>query len=103
MNKKNIKKRKNNKKAHNLVINIVFILVLLLGSMIFTNYHYAKKEIKTNEIIVENNDTIWSLAKEICKEKQDLNIQNVIIEIKEMNHLESSDIYIGQVLNIPIY
>ena len=52
---------------------------------------------------VQKEDTIWSIANNICKNNEKLNIQNVIIEIKQINDLSNSDIYIGQILNIPVY
>ena len=37
------------------------------------------------------------------RQQEYLNVQNVIIEIKNINNLESSEIYLGQELNVPIY
>ena len=91
------------KKYNRLVVNILFILSVLFILSLFTNFNLANKQIKTNEIIVQNEDTIWNLAKNACKDKDNINIQNVVIEIKKINNLTSSDIYVGQVLYIPIY
>lgn len=96
---KNIKSKKNSK----FIVNVLFILSMLLIISLFTNYNLANKQLKTNEVIVQSDDTIWNLAKKACKNKENVNIQNVIIEIKEINNLSSSNIYVGQVLNIPIY
>ena len=95
---KNVKR-----KSNRFLVNIVFIFILLCIYGIGTNFDFGKKAPITNEIIVSQNDTIWNIANDICKEHKDLNIQNIIIEIKELNNLKSSDIYLGQVLNIPVY
>ena len=97
---KNIVKRN---KRKNIIINVIILLFILYICNIFLNYSLAKKEIKTSEIVVTNEDTIWSLAKQVCNDRNDLNIQNIMIEIKEINNLTSSDIFVGQVINLPIY
>lgn len=99
---KKMKYRKN-KKSNKFVVNILLILSVLFVFTLFTNFNLANKQIKTNQIIVQSEDTIWNLAKKVCKNKENLNIQNIVIEIKKINNLESSDIYVGQVLNIPVY
>lgn len=98
-NRKNRRKQKSNK----VVVNILFILGLLFIYTLFTNFNLADKQITTNEVVVQSDDTIWNLAKNACKDNENLNVQNVVIEIKKINNLESSNIYVGQVLNIPVY
>ena len=61
------------------------------------------EEIKTKDIVIKNNDTIWNIASDICDENDSLNIQNVVIQIKQINNMTTSDLYIGQQLKIPIY
>lgn len=101
---KKVNKRVNKKSTRkNMILNILILLCVLYICSIFINFNLAKKDIKTSEVIVENDDTIWSLAKQVCSGRNDLNIQNIIIEIKEINNLTSSDIYVGQVISLPIY
>lgn len=80
-------------------LSIITILTLLI---IFGNNIFGKNELKTKEIIVEQNETLWSIAKDISKVNSS-NIQETIYKIKKMNSLESSSIYEGQILNIPVY
>lgn len=82
-------------------ISILFMIFTMFGML--SSYQFAKKNILTNTISVKSNDTIWNIAKNICKKDKNLNIQNVIIEIQEINNLTDSDIYVGQKLEIPIY
>ena len=89
-----------NRRRFNLVL---FIFMLLVLFTCFTSFNLGKKQVETYELKIESNDTIWNIANDICKNDNSLNIQNVIIEIKDINELNSSDIYVGQTLNIPIY
>lgn len=101
---KRVVKNKNNKRVvKRLMFNIMFLFIVLSICGIFLNFNLAKKDIKTSEVVIKKEDTIWSLAKVICNKRSDLNIQNIIIEIKEINNLTSSDIYEGQVINLPAY
>ena len=89
-----------NRRRFNLVL---FIFALILIFSFCTSFNLGKKQVCTYELEVKSNDTIWNIANNICKNNNNLNIQNVIIEIKDLNELSSSDIYVGQTLNVPIY
>lgn len=82
---------------------VLFIFSLLMIFTFLTSTTIGKRQFKTYEHKVQNNDTIWNIADNICKSDSSLNIQNVILEIKDINNLNTSDIYVGQTLNIPIY
>lgn len=83
--------------------NIVVILLIFVFYTLISNYSIGKKEIKTSSIEIYENQTIWQIANEICKKDNDLNIQNVIIDIKKVNNLSNTDIYVGQTLEVPEY
>lgn len=91
------------KKNKRLLFNIIFIFILLCIYGIGTNFYFGKKATITNGFVVSQNDTIWNIASDICKKNRNLNVQNIVIEIKELNNLKTSDIYVGQVINIPVY
>ena len=82
---------------------VLFIFGLLVVFSFFTSTSVGKKQVETYEIEVQNSDTIWDIASDICKKDSYLNIQNIILEIKDINNLSSSDIFAGQILNVPIY
>ncbi len=82
---------------------VLFIFTLLMIFTFFSSFQMGKNKLQTYDIVVDNSDTIWNIAKNICKKNSNLNIQNVVIEIKEINNLSSSDIYVGQTLSLPIY
>lgn len=83
-------------------IFIIFCVIVLVN--IILNFTSGAKHIDTKTVTVSSNDTLWSIATDICKSSNDnLNVQNIVIEIKEINNLKSSNIYLGQELNIPVY
>lgn len=82
-----------------MILATIFVLFNTIG-----NFTFGSKNIETKTIMVESRDTLWSIASDICKaSSEDLNVQNVILEIKNINNLDSSEIFVGQELNIPIY
>ena len=86
------------------MINICIIVMMLIVCNIISNYTFGNKRIETKSITVANNETLWKIAEDVCSESSEkLNLQNVVIEIKNINNLKSSNIYSGQVLEIPIY
>lgn len=103
--KKDIKKiKKYRVDLKRLCTNILIIATLFMLFNAICNYTFGFKNIETKTIIVEKNDTLWSIAEDICKTSSgNLNIQNIIIEIKNINNLNSSEIFVGQELNVPIY
>lgn len=97
------KKVKNIKKENNILFNILIILILLMIFGMVTNFNFAKRSYNTYSIVINANDTIWDIARDICNKDAKLNIQNVIIDIQEINNLSDTNIYVGQTLNVPIY
>ncbi len=94
---------KRGNKIKTMLRTIIFIFVCLLIFSFFSSYQMGNKKLPTYDIVISNSDTIWNIAKDICNSNEDLNIQNVVLDIKEINNLSSSDIYIGQTLSLPIY
>lgn len=103
---KNVKKFKKNKKLYiinkNAIKRNILVVSLLALILILSNNVFANKDIKTSEIIVEKNDTLWSIASKISNDTH-TNIQEIIYKIREINNLETAYIYEGQTLYIPLY
>ena len=87
------------------IFNIFILLVLFTGISFFTSQSFGKREIHTYDYTVSTSDTLWNISKTVCKNSNDesLDIQSVVKDIKYRNNLVESDIYVGQVLHIPIY
>ena len=87
-----------------IMMNICIILIMLVICNIISNYTFGNKHVDTKSITVASNDTLWKIAQDVCDDSsKDLNVQNIVIEIKNINNLKSSNIYSGQILEIPIY
>lgn len=101
--------RKNNKikiiSKRKFIINVFILLMLCISISFFTSKSFGKKEIHTYGYTVSSTDTLWNISKTVCKNSNDDNItiQSVIKDIKYINNLADSSIYVGQVLQIPIY
>ncbi len=90
-------------KVKRITINIFFLLIFIVVIVLATSNVSAKKEFISKTITVESSDSLWSLASDISSSTNGLNIQQIIYDIKEINGLYSSEIYIGQDLKLPIY
>ena len=96
-------KRRKNVTKRRVIRKIVMIAICLITIAFLSQASFAEKQVEVKEITVNESDTLWNIASKICEENDNLNIQNVIIEIKKLNNLNASDIYVGQLLFIPIY
>ena len=76
-------------------VTIIACVLSFIISMITVKVFSASPEVYDN-VIVSEGDTIWSIASQI---KGDIN-KNVY-EIKKINNLKNSIIYVGQELQVP--
>ena len=87
-----------------IMMNICIILMFIIVMNFISNFTFGNKHIDTKSVIVASNDTLWKIAEGVCNNSsEELNVQNIVIEIKNINNLKSSNIYSGQILEIPIY
>lgn len=94
------KRKKQNSRGKVNLIGFLFIVIVIILS---TQKCLAEEQLPVTKQVVLSNDTLWDIAQSICQEKNHLNIQNVILDIKELNQLSNSVIYTGQTLYIPEY
>lgn len=87
------------------IFNVFILLVIFIGISFFTSKSFCKRETHTYDYTVSTSDTLWNISKAVCKNSndKDLDIQSVVKDIKYRNNLVGSEIYVGQVLQIPIY
>ncbi|MDO4282806.1 MAG: LysM peptidoglycan-binding domain-containing protein [Clostridia bacterium] len=85
-----------------MISNILIAFAIFSLFRLITVYELGKEEVKTYSIIVNDKDTLWNIAGDISK-KNNMDIQKVIYDIQDVNHMSSSNIYKGQTLLIPIY
>ena len=85
--------------------SIMIILFIILGlSMICAKASLSYKEIEYTSLYVDYGDTLWSIASRLQKTNnyyKEKDIRYIIYDIKKINNLNSSDVYIAQELKIP--
>lgn len=91
--------RVSNKSRRKLVICFVIIFLCSVSFFVGKSYGYEKKEIKSMTILVQRGDTLWDIAKKYCNGS---NTIKKIDKIRKANKMETSEIYIGSELIIPI-
>lgn len=92
----------NSKKFIRSTLILVFILVLLIS---LSKSVFSHQEMRYKTIYVSSGDSIWSIAKDEIKENEyfeNKSTREVVYNIQKINNLNSSEIYIGQKLLIPI-
>lgn len=81
------------------------ILIIFILSIFFckATLSYKIKNIEYTEIHVESGDTLWTIAENLKENNlyyKNKDIREIVYEIKSMNNLSNSSIYINQVLLI---
>lgn len=82
------------------VLGIIFILSLII---VKSTLSYTTKEYKT--IFIKSGDTLWSIASELQENNnyyEGKDIRYIIDDLKEINNLNNSTVYINQELKIPV-
>lgn len=87
--------RLRNKKKFFTFLLLLFVLIMLIGSVVSTGKN-INKEYKT--ITVRQGDTLWDIAAKHCGK---IEIRKYIYQIKKVNNLDDAIIYVGQKLNLP--
>lgn len=77
-------------------MSLIFLVMFLLVNMLTTKV-FSHEEPRYEKVLVSNGDTLWTIAKGL-----DGDINKNIYEIKRVNNLEKSNIYVGQELLIPM-
>ena len=74
---------------------ILFVIISCITNM-FISKVFSHEEEKYNHITVCQGDSLWTIANELGG-----NVNKNIYEIKKLNHLDSSIVYVGQTLIVP--
>lgn len=81
-----------------ILISVLSVILVIIG--ILSSFADSKEEIHYEKYVVREGDTLWKLAIKINPE---MNPRSIVELIKEKNELNSSMIYVGQILLIPSY
>lgn len=99
--KRGNRSRKNS--AKRIFQNIIILLILFVIISTFLNVSLGSNKLTTKTLIVDSGTTLWNIANKICTNNSNLNVQNVILQIKKLNNLDDSIIYEGQELLVYEY
>lgn len=79
---------------------ILFLTILFFAISFLTNMFlykvFSHEEQLYKEVVVCKGETLWSIAKDL-----DGNVNENIYNIKKLNSLSNSNLYVGQTLVIP--
>lgn len=78
----------------------VSIAIFGIYSLVTFNSTEAATFHTYKQVVVEANDSLWSIAEEYTSESDD--VRDMIDEIKEINELDSSELQVGDTLFVPI-
>jgi len=84
-------------------VSLVLAIIFLL-SLIFAKATLSHKEVEYVKIHVSSGDTLWSIAKDLQSTNdyyKNRDIRDIICDIKNINNMESSNLYVDQELTIP--
>ena len=83
----------------------IILGIIFVSSLIFAKSTLSHKEVEYINICVTHGDTLWGIAEELQTTNdyyKNKDIRYIISDIKSINNLESSNIYVDQELRIPI-
>ena len=84
-----------------LMIAFVSVVKTVVQSSSIVNAE-TKRELHCVSVCVDSNDTLWSLAEEYYSDEYN-SIDNLIHEIKTINHMGSDQVNVGNYIIIPYY
>lgn len=86
---------------------ILIIMVVTGGIVIFmTNISLSHQELTCKTVTVTSGDTLWNIAEKEKKSNsyyKNNDIRDIIIDLKAVNNLVSSNLIENQILEIPTY
>jgi uncharacterized protein YpuA (DUF1002 family) len=84
-------------------ITFIFVLLSLVISLIFTlpRAHSSIQKQNFEEYRVLNGDNLWNISLKYIP--KDYDVRKMIFDIKELNNMETSCIYEGDIIKIPLH
>lgn len=91
--------KKNKQRTIRLILIVAILFLSLTGFM--TVFADAGQEMTYEKVVVNPGDTLWAIGTEYKPEGMD--IRDYVNQIQRINGLSSSDIQVGQMLNLPYF
>lgn len=83
----------------------IILLVIFALSIVCAKSTLSHKEVEYTKLYVSSGDTLWSIATDLKNSNdyyKNKDIREIIYNIKTINNMESSSLYVNQELTIPI-
>lgn len=84
---------------------VIFISITLFVTILFSNnIALSHQELQYKKIYVDKGETLWEIATselKVNKYYNNVDIREIIKDIKKINNLNSSALQVGQILEIP--
>ncbi len=83
---------------------IILLGVVFVISLIFAKVTLSYRQVEYTSICVDYGDTLWKIAEKQQKTNdyyKDKDVRYIIADIKKVNNLSSSNIYVEQELKVP--
>ena len=84
----------------------ILLCLISIATCIANHKTYSNSETKYKTEYVVKGETLWEIAEKEIQENayfQNEDIQNVILELKEINHMTTSNLSEGMEIKIPVY
>lgn len=84
---------------------LIILVIILILSLIFVKSTLSYTTPKYKTICVKTGDTLWSIALDMQENNsyyQGKDVRYIIGELKEINNMNNSIVYVNQELKIPI-
>lgn len=90
----------NKKRFYTFIILSLLLLMVLFTFIVSTTKSHSQNEQIYNEYRVGKGDTLWKISKYYSDDNKD--IRQFIYEIQKINQMETSAIYEGDIIKIPV-
>lgn len=87
------------KYRYHTAVLIIVIALMAINLLTVSVNAFNSQQAHFEEMVVQNNDTLWTIAEKVTPNGQD--VRNTIFTIRKVNHLNSAVLYPGQRLLIP--
>lgn len=88
------------RKQRTTALLVVMVLVLMAAHVAFSNYSAKEEGLSVISVVVEQGDTLWSIAREHKPEGEDL--REYVYKISADNGIKDCNIVCGQTIFVPV-
>ena len=94
-----------------MMLLLAITLIITVGSIVYGTIFSSAKDPATDipqykyykSIVIEQGDSLWSIANEYCEDQHYKNTKEYVEELKEINNLNSEKIHYGQRIVVAYY